>query len=384
METRARYVLIGLFTVAVIAAAFGFVYWMENTGGLGQRAQYRVRFNGPVSGLTTGSIVMFNGIRTGEVTGLRLSRQDPRLVEAVIAVDPITPVRADTRVSIEFQGLTGVPVIFLTGGSPDAPPAQGRDGDLPLLKADPSSGVSMMQAGRQVLQRLDNILAENGEALHSTVDNINTFSAALSRNSERVDGIFAGLERMTGGAKKGTTQVYDIAALREVPEGVKVPAGLMVVPEPTALLAFDSEKIQVRPEANGKPSLDGIQWADNLPKVIQQKVVQSFENAGAGQSVSRPVEGAMPDYQLTIDIRAFHVTAEAQPQAQVEYGAKVVSGGGKIVAARVFKQSAPAKSLDAPAAAAALDQAFGKTLPELVLWATEAASQPPAPPADKG
>ena len=34
MEIRAPYVLIGGFVLAVIAAAFGFVYWLHNTGSL--------------------------------------------------------------------------------------------------------------------------------------------------------------------------------------------------------------------------------------------------------------------------------------------------------------------------------------------------------------
>ena len=65
METRARYALIGLFTVAVVLAGFAFVYWIENAGGLGQRTAYRVRFDGTVSGLLVGSNVLFNGIRVG-------------------------------------------------------------------------------------------------------------------------------------------------------------------------------------------------------------------------------------------------------------------------------------------------------------------------------
>ena len=69
MEIRARYVLIGAFTLAVIAAGFGFVYWLNNAGGLRERAVYRVRFEGSVSGLLAGSAVLFNGIRVGEVTG---------------------------------------------------------------------------------------------------------------------------------------------------------------------------------------------------------------------------------------------------------------------------------------------------------------------------
>jgi phospholipid/cholesterol/gamma-HCH transport system substrate-binding protein len=60
METRARYALIGLFMLAVIVASFGFVYWLENKGGFGERDTYRVRFDSSVSGLLIGSAVLFN------------------------------------------------------------------------------------------------------------------------------------------------------------------------------------------------------------------------------------------------------------------------------------------------------------------------------------
>src|SRR5947208_7229766 len=68
METRANYVLIGAFTLAVVAATFGFVYWFSNLGDHGVRETFRVVFDGTVSGLRTGSTVLFNGMRVGEVT----------------------------------------------------------------------------------------------------------------------------------------------------------------------------------------------------------------------------------------------------------------------------------------------------------------------------
>ena len=51
MEIKARYVLIGLFTLAAIVAGFAFVYWLETSGGLGKRTNYEVRFRNTVSGL---------------------------------------------------------------------------------------------------------------------------------------------------------------------------------------------------------------------------------------------------------------------------------------------------------------------------------------------
>ena len=87
METRANYVIIGLFTLAVVFGVVGFVYWFQNIGGTGERAFYRVLFEGSVSGLRTGATVQFNGIRVGEVTDLKLDPQRPQQVIAVISID---------------------------------------------------------------------------------------------------------------------------------------------------------------------------------------------------------------------------------------------------------------------------------------------------------
>src|SRR5680860_1069896 len=123
METRARYALIGLFMLAVILASFGFVYWLENKGGFGERETYRVRFESSVSGLLIGSAVLFNGIRIGEVTGVALNPDAPQQVIATISVVKNTPIREDTRVNVEQQGLTGGVAVTLTGGTSTTPPS---------------------------------------------------------------------------------------------------------------------------------------------------------------------------------------------------------------------------------------------------------------------
>src|SRR3954447_21459486 len=138
METRANYVVIGLFTLAVIAGAFGFVYWFSRAGDGGERATYRVVFDGAVSGLRTGGWVLFNGIKVGEVSDLRLNPQNPRQVVATVNVDRAVPVRADTRVGLDFQGLTGIASISVKGGAADAPALTADNGAVPTLTAEPS------------------------------------------------------------------------------------------------------------------------------------------------------------------------------------------------------------------------------------------------------
>ena len=91
MERKANYVLIGLFTFAAIAAAFAFVFWVHYTSDKKQGVAYRVIFDGAVSGLRVGSSVLFNGIRVGEVTALRLNADSPTLSGAVLATSLYGP-----------------------------------------------------------------------------------------------------------------------------------------------------------------------------------------------------------------------------------------------------------------------------------------------------
>src|SRR4051812_45853881 len=150
METRAPFVIVGAFVLAAILGVFGFVYWLHNSGGLGPRITYQVRFDGSVPGLLVGAAVLFNGIRVGEVTDLGLAPDHPRRVNATISVTATTPVRSDTKVGLEFQGLTGVPVIALEGGMLLA-----NTSAVTTLVAEPGAGQGMTQAARDALRRVD-------------------------------------------------------------------------------------------------------------------------------------------------------------------------------------------------------------------------------------
>jgi phospholipid/cholesterol/gamma-HCH transport system substrate-binding protein len=345
---------------------------MHNAGGLSARTVYQVRFENTVSGLLPGAAVLFNGIRVGEVTNLQLSPDNPRQITATVAVATTAPVRPDTRAGLEFQGLTGVPVITLEGGTAAAQWTTSA-GDTRVLVADPLAGQSMTQAARDALRRVDSVLAENSEPLRDTIANLKTFSAALARNADRVDGILAGLEKMTGGGPANVPPiVYDLTAPRKFPTVDKTPSGLLTVLDPTAIIMFDTQKILVRPSGAEGPTFANARWSDNLPKLFYARVVQSFENANLLRSVARPIDGLTADYQLLIDIRSFQLLTSAEPVADVEFAAKILSNNSKIVDARVFHATVRPSAGDAAATAAALNEAFGKTVVELVAWTTAA------------
>ena len=379
MEIRARYIQIGLFTLAVIVAGFVFVYWLHATGGLRDRTVYRVRFQNSVSGLLTGSAVLFNGIRVGEVTAFHLDPREPGEVMVTIAVQPDTPVRADTKVEMDFQGLAGAATISLKGGAPTAPTLAASRGQPPLLVADAAATQTMTQSAREVLRRFDAILADNSEPLRGAIANLNTFSGVLARNSDRFDGIIAGLERLTGGGAKAAPTIYDLASPVAFPPLDKVARGQLVVPEPTALVALDTQKLLVRPSAPEGAGFANAQWSDSVTKLFQAKVIQSFESANYLEAVGRPMDGLTADYQLLIDIRSFQISTSPEATANVEFTAKILGSNGRIVGSRVFGKNLPTRVTDAPAAAAALNEAFNAAVTELVVWTASAMRTPPAP-----
>ena len=172
METKANYIAIGLFTLAVIVGVFGFVYWFQNIGGSGERAFYRVEFDGSVSGLRVGGSVLFNGIRVGEVSDLKLNPDHPQQVVATISLDKSVPVRADTAIGLEFAGLTGIASLSLKGGSATSPIVIGDKQNPPLLKAPPGATQDVTQAARDTMRRLDDFIAENQKAFHLSLIHI--------------------------------------------------------------------------------------------------------------------------------------------------------------------------------------------------------------------
>ena len=56
---------------------------------------------------------------------------------ALLAVNKATPIRSDTRVGLEFAGLTGVASVSLKGVSAKTPLIEREEGEPPTLRADP-------------------------------------------------------------------------------------------------------------------------------------------------------------------------------------------------------------------------------------------------------
>ncbi len=373
METRARYVIIGAFVIAVIVCGFGFVYWLESTGGLGARAYYHIRFDQPVSGLQAGSTVLFNGLKVGAIQGMNLDPDDPGGLVATVAVEPWTPVRADTKVQITFQGLTGSPAILLRGGTSNAPRLVAHNGQIPTLVAPGDIGKNLSDAARDTLANINGVINDNAKPLHSAITGISTFADMLGHNSKKIEGMLDGLGKMlgVGGPAKVQPQTYDLTAATAFPPLDKSIKVQMVVPDVHAILAFDTQNILIRSAQGTFSNVEGGRWADNLPKLMQAKLIESYENAHLLGKVSRPFDMLEAPYRLETTIRSFQITLTPKPEAEVEFSARILGGKGKVVDARIFKATAPAKDTSAAEAVPALDKAFAQSASDLVAWSVD-------------
>ncbi|MDP2409977.1 MAG: ABC-type transport auxiliary lipoprotein family protein [Pseudolabrys sp.] len=162
---------------------------------------------------------------------------------------------------------------------------------------------------------------------------------------------------------------YDLAAASDFPRRSVSARGQLVIAEPATLAAYDSEKIVVRPAPGEAAQLGGAQWQDRLPRLVQARILQSFENASRLRAVGRPVDKLSNDFALITDIRAFEISV-ADNTAVVEIAAKIVrERTGRIMAARVFRVVVPAPSTQGAPAVQAINEAFVKAARQIVLWA---------------
>lgn len=171
-----------------------------------------------------------------------------------------------------------------------------------------------------------------------------------------------------GGA--ATKAIYDLNAVATDPGPGRARAGVQIlVPEPRALQALNTDSIAVKPTAQTISYYAQVQWADRLPKVLQTRIVQSFEDTGRVHAVGFPGEGLLISYQLPIEIRNFQLESAGAPTAVVEIAAKILDDrNGRVVATRVFRAEARSSGDAVDGAVAAMDVALKQVLDELIGW----------------
>ncbi|WP_244510479.1 ABC-type transport auxiliary lipoprotein family protein [Microvirga guangxiensis] len=175
------------------------------------------------------------------------------------------------------------------------------------------------------------------------------------------------LAALAGACSSGPAPTtYDLSAPSSRIRGA---AGVQVlVNEPAAIQTLATQQILVKDVSGSVSFIGGGQWADNLPRLIQTRLINTFENASQLRGVSRPSSGAVADVQLVSELRRFEIETPSN-EAVVEISVKIVSDQtGRIANGRIFRARTPVASVDAANAARALDEALSVAMLDIVRW----------------
>lgn len=142
----------------------------------------------------------------------------------------------------------------------------------------------------------------------------------------------------------------------------------LLIPRPVALQVLDSRRIAVRSSPATLEYFAGSQWADELPDLVQARLIEAFQQGGRARGVGRPGDSLLVDYQIQIELRAFEYVATARA-ARVALSARILDDRtGRVVGTGVFEDVVPVTGDNAGHAVIGLGAAFDKVALRLVSW----------------
>jgi phospholipid/cholesterol/gamma-HCH transport system substrate-binding protein len=208
METRARYILVGAFTLLSLLATLGFLLWLARVQVNRTYAQYDIVLDS-VAGLNQASVVRYNGVDVGNVLSIALDTQNPALVRVRIEIYATTPVRKDTVATLASQGVTGVTFVALEGGSPTSgrleaiPPAR-----VPVIASKPSVVQELTDRAPDLLNEAIALIEEvrtfttpeNKAALAEILQNVKSTTARIDGIATRAETLVVAAEATLGRA----------------------------------------------------------------------------------------------------------------------------------------------------------------------------------------
>ena len=147
--------------------------------------------------------------------------------------------------------------------------------------------------------------------------------------------------------------------------------GQLAIPEPSAVAMLETQRMLFSP-VKDYPDFAEFVWADSIPKLLQARLIESFENYDIAHAPLRTTDIGQADFQLLIDVRHFQIAVDLQAAVQIGLSARIVDKNGKVVASHLFEQSQSLDKVEPPAAVAAFNDAFGRMAKDVIAWTVQA------------
>lgn len=201
METRAPYVAVGAFVLAVIVLLFATVLSLGGVEFAQELKRYYIFFKGSVTGLSKGALVQYNGITVGRVVDIRVDPDDLEKIQVTVEIDTnLVKIKTDARAFLESNFLSGVSTIQIRGGTSEAQDLEPAPGHrYPAIAAGSSVFQRVTEAGPQLLDRLMVVVddlnmllnEQNRKAISDSLQNVRTITDAFVAPSKEIGEVVA-------------------------------------------------------------------------------------------------------------------------------------------------------------------------------------------------
>jgi phospholipid/cholesterol/gamma-HCH transport system substrate-binding protein len=263
MEPEAKYTLVGVAVLVLLALAGAAAVWLKSSGEGAGAQDYKIYFERQsLEGLELRSYVTMRGIRVGSVTGFRFSTQRPGAVEVFVSVDPAAPVRQNTQATVERHLVTGLASVRLANPSEDSPLLEATppgepypviaEGDSPMQQVSETL-TQLAQRADDTMQRVNAVLSpENRAALGELLENLRRLSRHSEEIAARSDATLASLgaaaDEVRATARSVSSDAHALAA-RYDRLGAQAGDSLKEINQAVSKMSADVERLAQRADA---------------------------------------------------------------------------------------------------------------------------------------
>lgn len=215
METKANYVAVGAFVLGIMIVLFVSVLWVARVQFRDEFKRYETFVHGPVTGLGVGAIVRLNGIDVGRVADIAFDPDNSLQVQVGLRIKEGTPIKSDSMVSMETQGLTGVSYVEISGGNQGSPPLEPKPGHkVPIIQSKPSALQQVFESAPDLLahfvviaDRLSLLLDDkNITSLSDTLSNVSQITGAVASRQDDLKAVLSNGAKATANLDQTLTE----------------------------------------------------------------------------------------------------------------------------------------------------------------------------------
>lgn len=188
MERNANFIIVGIFALIGTVSLAYFAYWLGKYGP-NERPfyYYETALRESVTGLKASSPVKLKGIDVGFVEDIRLDTNDPELVRVAFKVYQGTPIKSDSMVSLNSQGIAGTAYLDIQGGSKEAPLLLGSLESRSYIPSKLSMIAMLSEKASKAVDTIDHSFERFGKiASDSNIKNLSTVLANSAKITESI------------------------------------------------------------------------------------------------------------------------------------------------------------------------------------------------------